>query len=212
MYYEKEDIFYYVTLMNENYEHPVMPMGATEGICRGIYPLSERDLGAKRPKVQLFGSGSILREALRAQDLLDSQFGVSSTVFSVTSYKALFQDARACARWNRLHADEKPRTAYIEQVMGGRTGPVVAALDYVSAVALSIAPWVPGPYRVLGTDGFGRSEDRAGLRRFFEVDAENIALAALAALAEEGRIPKTQAAAAAKQLGLDTEKPNPATS
>ncbi len=210
MYYEKEDVFYYVTLMNENYEHPVLPMGATEGICRGIYALSDRDLGPKRPKVQLFGSGAILREALRAQDLLDSQFGVSSTVFSVTSYKALYEDARDCRRWNRLHPEQPPRTPYVTQVLQGRAGPVVAALDYVAAVGLSIAPWVPEPYTVLGTDGFGRSEDRARLRRFFEVDAENIALAALEALSEQGRFARSDLAAAAQRLGLDPEKPNPA--
>ncbi len=210
MYYEKEDVFYYVTLMNENYEHPVLPMGSTEGICRGIYPLSDRDLGSQKPKVQLFGSGAILREALRAQDLLESQFGVSSTVFSVTSYKALYEDARDCQRWNRLHPEEPPRTPYVTQVLKGRDGPVVAALDYVAALGLSIAPWVPQPYTVLGTDGFGRSEDRARLRRFFEVDAENIALAALNALAEQGRYNKSNVHAAARQLGLDPEKPNPA--
>jgi pyruvate dehydrogenase E1 component len=211
MYYQKEDIFYYVTLMNENYEHPVLPMGATEGICRGIYALSDRDLGPKKPKVQLFGSGAILRETLRAQGILESQFGVSSTVFSVTSYKALYQDARECQRWNRLHPDQEPRMPYVAQVMQGRSGPVVAALDYVSALGLSIAPWVPGPYTVLGTDGFGRSEDRVRLRRFFEVDAENIALAALESLAQQGQFPKAQIAAAVKKLGLDPEKPNPAT-
>jgi pyruvate dehydrogenase E1 component len=195
--------------MNENYEHPVLPMGATEGICRGIYPLSDRDLGPKEPKVQLFGSGAILREVLRAQELLESRFGVGSTVFSVTSYKALYEDARRCERWNRLHPGEKPREPYVAQVMHGRSGPVVAALDYVSALALSITPWVPAPYAVLGTDGFGRSEDRVRLRRFFEVDAENVALAALESLAEQGRMPKSQVATAVKSLGLVPEKPNP---
>jgi len=210
MFYLKEDILYYVTLMNENYEHPVLPMGATEGICRGMYALTDRDLGPDKPKVQLFGSGAILREALRAQDLLESQFGVSSTVYSVTSYKALYQDARECERWNRLHAHEPPRRAYVQQVMEGRPGPVVAALDYVSALALSISPWLPQPYVVLGTDGFGRSEDRPQLRRFFEVDAENVALAALEALAKQGKIPSAQVQAAIQRLGLDAEKANPA--
>jgi len=209
MYYEKEDVFYYITLMNENYEHPVLPMGAAEGICRGMYPLSDRDLGPKKPKVQLFGSGAILREALRAQEMLESQFGVGSTVFSVTSYKALGEDARACERWNRLHPGQPARKPYVAQVMEGRPGPVVAALDYVSALALSITPWVPGPYSVLGTDGFGRSEDRVRLRRFFEVDAENIVLAALESLADQGRLPKSKVAAAIRSLGLDPEKPNP---
>jgi pyruvate dehydrogenase E1 component len=151
----------------------------------------------------------MLREALRAQELLESRFGVGSTVFSVTSYKALYEDARRCDRWNRLHPAEKPRTPYVAQVMEGPPGPVVAALDHVSAVGLSITPWVPGPYSVLGADGFGRSEDRARLRRFFEVDAENIALTALESLAEQGQMPKAKVAAAIKSLGLDPEKPNP---
>jgi pyruvate dehydrogenase E1 component len=209
MYYDKEDIFYYVTLMNENYEHPVMPMGATEGICRGIYPLVDRDLGPESPRVQLFGSGAILRETLRAQELLATKFGVSSTVFSVTSYKALYDDARECERWNRRHPDEEPRMPYISQIVQGRPGPIVAALDYVSALALSVSPWLPSPYKVLGTDGFGRSEDRTQLRRFFEVDAENIALAALEGLAEQDRIPRSQVAAAIQQFGIDPAKPNP---
>ncbi len=209
MYYEKEDVFYYITLMNENYEHPVLPMGTAEGICRGMYPLSDRDLGPKKPKVQLFGSGAILREALRAQEMLESQFGVGSTVFSVTSYKALGEDARACERWNRLHPGQQARKPYVAQVMEGRPGPVVAALDYVSALALSITPWVPGPYSVLGTDGFGRSEDRVRLRRFFEVDAENIVLAALESLARQGQFPKAKLSGAMTLLALDANKPNP---
>jgi len=209
MYYEEEDIFYYITLMNENYEHPVLPMGTAEGICRGMYPLSDRDLGPKKPKVQLFGSGAILREALRAQEMLESQFGVGSTVFSVTSYKALGEDARACERWNRLHPGQQARKPYVAQVMEGRPGPVVAALDYVSALALSITPWVPGPYSVLGTDGFGRSEDRVRLRRFFEVDAENIVLAALESLARQGQFPKAKLSGAMTLLALDANKPNP---
>ena len=209
MYYDKEDIFYYVTLLNENYEHPLMPMGANEGICRGIYALSDRDLGSKSPKVQLFGSGAILREALRAQEILATQFDVSSTAFSVTSYKALHQDGRDCERYNRLHPGKEPRMPYISQIMAGRPGPVVAALDYVSALAHSVSPWVPSPYRVLGADGFGRSEDREHLRRFFEVDAEHITLAALESLAEQGQIPQSQVADAIRKLGIDPEKPNP---
>ena len=211
MYYHEEDVFYYVTLMNENYDMPLLPMGSTDGICKGIYSLSDRDLGAGKPKVRLLGSGAILREVLRAQDILDSQFGVSSRVYSVTSYKTLYYDARDCQRHNRLHPKQKDRVPYLQQVLDGQEGPVVAASDYVSAVALSIAPWVPGPYAVLGTDGFGRSEARKELRRFFEVDAENIALAALAELAVEGKYPKSKLAAAIKTLGLDPDKPNPVT-
>ena len=247
MYYDEEDVFYYITLMNENYEMPILPMGSTEGICRGIYKLSSRDLGPKAPKVQLFGSGAILRESLRAQELLEKHFGVGSNVYSVTSYKSLYYDGRECDRWNRLHPNEPPRLPFVSQVLKDESGPVVAALDYVSAVGLSIAPWVTtsplplgegpgvraevaddanaltlalsqrerGPsarassYVVLGADGFGRSEARKELRRFFEVDAENIALAALVELARLENYPKENLQAAIETLGLDPDKPNP---
>jgi pyruvate dehydrogenase E1 component len=188
---------------------PILPMGSTEGICRGIYRLSRRDLGPKKPRVRLFGSGAILREALRAQDLLESQFGVAASVYSVTSYKALWQDARDADRWNRLHPAEKPRRPYVQQALEGGSGPIVAASDYASPLALSIAPWLGPAYTVLGTDGFGRSEAREELRRFFEVDAENIALAALTGLAGQGKYPKAKLPAALRTLGLDPEKPNP---
>jgi pyruvate dehydrogenase E1 component len=231
MFYDEEDVYYYITLMNENYEMPILPMGSTEGICRGIYRLSSRDVGPKSPKVQLFGSGTILRESLRAQEILETQFGVGSNVYSVTSYKSLYYNGRECDRWNRLHPADPPRRAYVEQVLEGESGPVVAALDYVSAVGLSISPWVrtsplptnlrsvPGEgsgvrassYVVLGTDGFGRSEARKELRRFFEVDAESIALAALVELADEGTYPKEKLPAAIKTLGLDPNKPNSVT-
>lgn len=212
MYYEEEDIFYYVTLMNENYEHPILPLGSTEGICRGMYRFSDRDLGPKKPKVRLLGSGAILREALRAQDLLEQHFGVSSSVYSVTSYKRLADDARDCQRWNRLHPTETPQRPYVQEVLDGdQSTPVVSASDYVSAVGLTLSPWIPGPYTVLGTDGFGRSEAREELRRFFEVDAENIALAALVELARQRQFPKAKLSAAIKTLGLDPEKPNPTT-
>jgi pyruvate dehydrogenase E1 component len=212
MYFDEEDVFYYVTLMNENYDMPILPMGSTEGICRGIYKLSARDLGPKKPKVQLFGSGAILRESLRAQELLEKHFGVGSNVYSVTSYKSLYDDGRDCQRWNRLHPQQPARPAYVQQALEGESGPVVAALDYVGAVGLSIAPWVrASSYVVLGADGFGRSEARKELRRFFEVDAENIALAALVELAHENKYPQEQLPAAIKTLGLDPNKPNPVT-
>ena len=211
MFYQEQDVFYYITLMNENYEMPILPMGSTEGIIRGIYKLSDRPIGPGKPKVQLFGSGAILREALRAQEILESQFGVGSAVYSVTSYKALYYDGREVQRWNRLHPDQPPRKAYVQQVLEGEPGPVVAALDYVAAVGLSISPWIGRRYTVLGTDGFGRSEARPELRRFFEVDAENITLAALTELAAEGLYPREKLAAAIKTLQLDPEKPNPVT-
>jgi pyruvate dehydrogenase E1 component len=211
MFYEDQDVFYYITLMNENYEMPILPPGTTEGICRGIYRLAERKAGAKSPTVRLLGSGAILRESLRAQELLESKFGVGSSVYSVTSYKALLQDARECERWNRLHPGQPARMPYLAECLAGTGGPIVAASDYVSAVPLAITPWLDADYTVLGTDGFGRSEAREDLRRFFEVDAEHVALAALSALARKGQFPKAKLAPAIRSLGLDPEKPNPAT-
>jgi pyruvate dehydrogenase E1 component len=208
MYYEDQDVFYYITLMNENYEMPILPLGSTEGICKGIYRLSERLLGAKRPHVRLFGSGAILRESLRAQDLLEQKFGVASTVYSVTSYKNLYYDGRDCDRWNRLHPGEAERRPYVEQVVNGTPGPIVAASDYVAAVPQSISPWVGPEYTVLGTDGFGRSEARSDLRRFFEVDAENIVLTALGQLARKGDYSTSKLCEAIQILGLDPNKPN----
>ena len=218
MFYDEEDVFYYITLMNENYAMPILPLASegptskvSEAICRGMYKLSQRDLGPDKPEVQLLGSGAILRETLRAQEILAERFQVSSNVYSVTSYKALYQDGRDCERWNRLHPGDEPRRPYVAQVLDGQPGPVVAASDYVSALGTSIAPYVPGRYVVLGTDGFGRSEARRELRRFFEVDAEHIALAALGELAEEKKFPKSKLKGAIKKLGLDPQKPNPAT-
>ncbi len=208
MYFEEEDVWYYITLMNENYDMPILPLGSTDGIAKGIYRLSSRDLGSGRPKVQLFGSGAILREALRAQELLEQSFAVASNVYSVTSYKALYYDGRDCERWNRLHPDQEPRRPYVAQVMDGRPGPIVAASDYIAAVPQTIAAWLPKPYRVLGTDGFGRSEARRDLRRFFEVDAENIVLAALYELADLDRYPREKLGEAIQLLNLDRDKPN----
>ncbi len=209
MYYEEEDIFYYITLMNENYEMPILPMGATEGICRGMYRLATRDLGKDRPVVDLMGSGAILREVLRAQEILDQKFAVSSRVYSVTSWKALLEDARATERSNRLHPLDPPKSAYVQQVLEDAAGHVVAASDYVSAVPLSLAKWIPGRYTALGTDGFGRSEARRELRRFFEVDAEHVAFAALTSLASEGRFPKEKLPAALAELGIDPDTAPP---
>ncbi|MBN2578871.1 MAG: pyruvate dehydrogenase (acetyl-transferring), homodimeric type [Pirellulales bacterium] len=246
MFYESQDVFYYLTLMNENYAMPILPPGSTEGICRGIYKLSERlaDNGNSplpmgegqgvrankqkttgphpnplpkgegtipQPHVRLLGSGAILRESLRAQEILEEKFGVSSTVYSVTSYKSLLYDAREAERFNRLHPDQPSHEPYVRQVLGDSANPVVAASDYVAAVPLSIAPWVGPGYRVLGCDGFGRSEARMELRRFFEVDAENIALTALTELTAQARYPRDKLPAAVKTLGLDPEKPNPVT-
>jgi pyruvate dehydrogenase E1 component len=228
MFYEEQDVFYYITLMNENYEMPILPGGSTEGITRGIYKLASRDLGPKRPRVRLLGSGAILRESLRAAELLEKHFNISSDVFSVTSYKSLYYDGRECERFNRLHPTEPPRVPYISQVLSAGSGPVIAALDYAAAVGLSISPWINvgqvanlsanvgqvanlSSYVVLGADGFGRSEARGELRRFFEIDAEHIALAALTELARAGQYPADKLPSAIKTLGLDPDAPNPMT-
>jgi pyruvate dehydrogenase E1 component len=209
MYEEGEDAIYYLTVGNENYRHPALPPGVEEGILRGLYPLAHRDCGPQRPQVQLLGSGAILRETLRAQELLASRYQVSSRVWSVTSYTELRRDAQATQRWNMLHPAEPPRRSYLETALAGQSGPFLAASDYVRAVSEQIDPWVPGGLFVLGTDGFGRSELRPPLRRHFEVDAECICLAALYQLSRAGALPAAQAAAAVAELGIDPEKVDP---
>ncbi len=209
MYEELEDAIYYITVYNENYRHPPIPSGVEKGILRGIYKFATKDAGAKRPKVQLFGSGAILREALRAQEMLADRYQVSSNVWSVTSYSELARDAQSVKRWNMLHPTEKPRKSYLEVALAGEEGPFVSASDYVQALADQIAPFVPGGLFTLGTDGFGRSETRPNLRRHFEVDAETITVAALSELARHKRFEQKCVAAAIKELGLDAEKINP---
>ena len=209
MYEEGDNVIYYMTLYNENYKMPSMPAGVEEGIVRGIYKLAKVDAGAKRPLVHLFGSGTILREALRAQQILAERYQVSSQAWSVTSYTELRRDAQACDRWNMLHPTEKPRQSYIEQTLAGEQGPFIASSDYIRAIAEQISPWVPSGLTALGTDGLGRSETREHLRRHFEVDAECIALAALRQLAERGQFDKNQLAKAIKDLGIDPNKIDP---
>jgi len=207
----QEDILYYITVHNENYEQPPIPGDVTEGILKGMYPYSTVEAGPKAPMVQLFGSGAILRETLRAQQILAEKYQVSSQVWSVTSYKALHRDATDCERWNLLHPTEKPRLSYLEQRVAGLEGPFVAASDNVRALPRLISPWIPGGLHVLGTDGFGRSETRQNLRRFFEVDAECVTVAALYQLAKRGKLSPQVAAQAIKDLKVDAEKPNPNT-
>ncbi|MEX0714531.1 MAG: pyruvate dehydrogenase (acetyl-transferring), homodimeric type [Pirellulales bacterium] len=209
MYEDLEDCMYYITLHNENYLMPAMPEGVEEGIVQGIYQVASVDAGSKRPRVQLFGSGAILREALRAQKILADKYQVSSTAWSVTSYTQLSRDARAAERWNLLHPAEKPRQAYIQQVLAGHDQPVIASSDNVRAVAEQVAPWIPGGLTALGTDGLGRSDLRPRLRRHFEVDAETIVLAALDRLADQGQVEQKRVARAIGELGIDPDKIDP---
>jgi pyruvate dehydrogenase E1 component len=204
-----EDVFYYITLYNENYPMLPMPEGVAEGILRGIYRLRPALLSDRPPQAHLLGSGPILREALRAQTILAEQFGVAADVWSVTSYKELRRDALEVERWNLLHPRQAPRQSYVQQVLADKQGVFVAASDYVRAVPEMIARWVPGGLFPLGTDGFGRSETRAALRRFFEVDAECIALAALVQLARRGLIEPNLVEQAVDRLGVDPEKVSP---
>jgi pyruvate dehydrogenase E1 component len=212
MFTEQEDVYYYLTVMNENYPHPAMPEGAEEGILRGMYLLSE---GAKTkkgaPRVQLMGSGTILREVLAAADLLQNDFGVTADIWSAPSFTELRRDGLDAERWNLLHPDAERRVSYVEQQLGARpAGPVVAATDYMRSYPDQIRAFVPRRYTTLGTDGFGRSDYRRNLRRFFEVDRHYVALAALRALADEGTVPATAVADAIGRYGVDPDKPNPA--
>jgi pyruvate dehydrogenase E1 component len=212
MYEEREDIFYYITMYNENYVMPPLPEGSEEGILAGLYRLHGVPEGMEeRPRVQLFGSGTILREALRARDLLAERFGVGAEVWSATSYKELRREAVAVERWNLLHPGEEPRVPFVTRALEGHEGPVVAVSDYLKLVPDQVARWVPNGLTALGTDGFGRSETRAALRRFFEVDAEHVALAALGRLAREGKVERDLPRRAMEELGLDPEKVDPTT-
>ncbi len=210
MYGEQESVFYYVTLGNENYEHPPLPEGAAEGIVRGMYLLREAE-GAG-PRLQLLGSGAILREVLAAADLLREDFGVAADVWSVTSFSELQREGTELERWNLLHPESPPRASYVESRLAARPpGPVVAATDWVRAHADQIRRFVPRRYHVLGTDGFGRSDTRARLRGFFEVSRSWIVVAALRALAAEDRIAPAEVRRAIEKYGIDPEKPNPRT-
>ena len=211
MYEQGESVFYYLTLYNENYPMEPMPDGAAEGVLRGIYLFrkSSRTESRARSRVHLLASGPIVRQALHAQDLLKDKFGIAADVWSVTSYTELRRDALACERWNRLHPTEPPRKSYLEKTLADKPGVYIAASDYMKSLAESIGRWVPGGLTPLGTDGFGRSENRASLRCFFEVDAESIAVAALDQLYRKGEIAAEQVARAILELGIDACKPDP---
>ncbi|MEO8202778.1 MAG: pyruvate dehydrogenase (acetyl-transferring), homodimeric type, partial [Betaproteobacteria bacterium] len=207
---KQEDVYYYITLMNENYEHPAMPKGVEEGILKGMYSLSEAKSKAKS-RVQLMGSGTILREVIEAAALLEKDWGVAADIWSAPSFTELRREGLSADRWNLLHPEEKPRIPYVEECLAKRAGPVVAATDYMKTFAEQIRPFVPRDkvYRVLGTDGFGRSDTRASLRHFFEVNRYWVTIAALRALVDQGEMkPKTVAQAIAK-YGIDPAKPDP---
>ncbi|MGE5646031.1 MAG: pyruvate dehydrogenase (acetyl-transferring), homodimeric type [Acidobacteriota bacterium] len=208
MYQENEDIFYYLTVYNENYAQPPMPEGVREGILKGLYRLKPAPGG--KAVAHLFGSGTILNEAIKAQQLLAEKYNVAADVWSATSYTELRREALAVDRWNRLHPGEPARRPYIEQAIEGFDGPVIAASDYMKAVADQIAPWLPGRLVALGTDGFGRSENREHLRNFFEVSANHIAAATLSRLARDGKFDAAEAQRALADLGVDPERPDPA--
>ena len=211
MYENNEDHFYYLTVCNENYAHPAMPNipNIHEGILRGLYRYKPSDSGAAQ--INLFGSGSILNEALKAQAILADQYGVAADVWSVTSYTELRRDALAIDRWNRLHPADAPRKPYLLEALGAEILPIIAATDYMKIVADQLAPWLPGQLTALGTDGFGRSENREHLRRHFEVDAACIAAAALSKLASWNRFDAQTAAKAIIDLGIDPNKIDAAT-
>jgi len=210
MYTDGEDGFYYITVMNEQYEMPPMPEGAEAGIIKGLYKL--RAAPAKgTAKAQLLGSGTILNEVVKAQTLLE-KYGVSAEVWSATSYNELYRDAHRAERWNALHPFEKPKTAYVADCLGKGPGVVVAASDYLKSQPDMISRWIGKPVVTLGTDGFGRSEDRASLRNFFEVDAKHIAATTLSALLRDKQIDADVVKKAFKELEIDPEKADPAIS
>jgi pyruvate dehydrogenase E1 component len=196
--------------MNENYVHPAMPAGAEEGILKGMYLLQDGADG-KAPRVQLLGSGTILREVRAGAELLRNDFGVSADVWSAPSFTQLRREGIEVERWNMLHPTSKQRRSYVDECLADRPGPVVAASDYMRTFADQIRPYVPRRYRVLGTDGFGRSDYRERLRNFFEIDRYYVALAALKSLADDEQIPLSRVADAIKKYAIDPEKPNPAT-
>jgi pyruvate dehydrogenase E1 component len=212
MYEEQESVFYYLTVMNEFYPMPPMPPGVQEGILKGMYRFRASENKRAKLRAQLFGSGAILREALRAQKMLEEQYGVVADVWSVTSYKELYREGHEVERWNMLHPTERPRTPYVAACLANAPGIFVAASDYVKARPDSVARWFPRPLVSLGTDGFGRSDTREALRGFFEVDARTITFATLSALAREKQVSPEILKKAMVDLGIDPDKPNPMTS
>jgi pyruvate dehydrogenase E1 component len=212
MYVDGESIFYYLTVTNEPLPMPEMPAGVREGILKGLYRYRASEKKDAKLRAQLLGSGTIMFEVLKAQEILEKNYGVAADVWSVTSYKELYREANDCERWNMLHPTKTAKVPYVTQTLKGAPGPFIAASDYMKVLPESIAQWVPGKLVSLGTDGFGRSENRASLRDFFEVDAKHIVLATLHALAREKQVGADVLEKAIRDLGINPEKANPARS
>jgi len=209
MVQNQEDVYYYITLMNENYSHPALPAGAEQGILKGLYSFSKSK--AKGEKVQLMGSGVILREVIAAAELLEKDWGVSADVWSATSFTELRREGLDSERWNMLNPEKPQRLNYVAESLKDAKGPVIASTDYMKSFAEQIQRFVPNKFVALGTDGYGRSDSREALRDFFEVDARYITVAALKALSDEGKLPASKVAEAIKKYQLNSEKPNPVT-
>jgi pyruvate dehydrogenase E1 component len=211
MYKEQQDIYYYITVMNENYQHPEMPKGAEQDILKGMY-LFRKGPQSKAPRVQLLGSGTILREVIAASELLQKDWGVNADIWSCPSFNELARDGHDCARWNMINPGQKPKVSQVEKCLKDTQGPIVAATDYIKLFAEQIRAFIPQRrYHVLGTDGYGRSDTREKLRHFFEVDRRWVTVAALHALADEGQLDRAKVAEAIKKYGIDANKPNPLT-
>jgi pyruvate dehydrogenase E1 component len=208
MLQDQEDVFYYITVLNENYAHPEIPLGAEAGILKGMYLFKDGGKG-KGPRVQLLGAGAILREVIAGAELLKQDWKVAADIWSVPSFNELRRDGMAAERHNRLHPEAPPLPSYVEQCLAGRAGPVIASTDYMRSYAEQIRPWVPASYTVLGTDGFGRSDYRRNLRRFFEVNRYHVAVAALKALADEGKLPAAKVSEAIRKYGIDADAATP---
>ena len=208
MYVNEEDIYYYITLHNENYPMPSMPENCREGILKGLYKF-KKSTAPHKIKAQIFGSGAIIQSALKAAEILEKDYGVSADVWSATSYKQLRTDALNAKRWNMLHPTAAPKKSYLEETLAKEDGVFVAVSDNMKVVPDQIAQWVPGGLMTLGTDGFGRSDTRVSLRRFFEIDAESTVIAVLYALAEKGKIEKKVVEKAIKDLKVNPEKIHP---
>ncbi len=211
MFGDKENCFYYITTMNENYTHPEMPVGVEEGIIKGMYLLEEGKKKKGKKRVQLMGAGTILREVRAAAEILRNEFDVEADVWSMTSINELTRDGQRADRWNMLHAEEEPKKPYITEQLENHTGPVILATDYLKTYGEQLRAYIPNDFKVLGTEGFGRSDTRAKLRQFFEVDRNFVTLAALKSLADQGKLEAKEVTAAMKKLGIDAEKANPIT-